>query len=124
MNGGFVFWSSGISSSCVSVTRGDRSACHSSQKTREKPDHIIGDDLVLLDPTSNVTARRVFDPGGNLARTRSYTYDAVNRVAQAIGAQGQTTAYAKSRVANESPPDWVHRVTRWRWAVLQRLGDV
>jgi YD repeat-containing protein len=47
-----------------------------------------------LDLTSNRTLEQVFGAASNLARTRSYAYDPVNRLSQAIGALGQTTSYA------------------------------
>jgi YD repeat-containing protein len=47
-----------------------------------------------LDLTSNRTLEQVFNTTNNLIRTRSYAYDPVNRLSQAIGALGQTTSYA------------------------------
>jgi RHS repeat-associated protein len=47
-----------------------------------------------LDLTSNRIKEQVFGASGALSRTRSYSYDAVNRLAQAIGALGQTTNYS------------------------------
>ena len=47
-----------------------------------------------LDAASNRTQEQVFDASNNLIRTRSYSYDQVNRLTQAIGALGQTTSYA------------------------------
>jgi RHS repeat-associated protein len=47
-----------------------------------------------LDAASNRIGGQVFAASGTQIRTRSYTYDAVNRLSQAIGAVGQTTSYA------------------------------
>ncbi len=47
-----------------------------------------------LDAASNRTQEQVFDASNTLVRTRSYAYDAVNRLTQAIGALGQTTSYS------------------------------
>lgn len=47
-----------------------------------------------LDAAGNLTKTEVFDPGNALARTRSGVYNALNLLAQNLGAQGQTTAYA------------------------------
>ena len=47
-----------------------------------------------LDAASNRTQEQVFNASNTLIRTRSYSYDQVNWLAQAIGALGQTTNYA------------------------------
>jgi RHS repeat-associated protein len=53
-----------------------------------------------LDLTSNRTLEQVFGATGNLVRKRSYTYDAVNRLSQLIGALGQTTSYSRDTNGN------------------------
>lgn len=53
-----------------------------------------------LDPMGNRTEEQVFDQGGVLAQTRSRVYDALNRLAQDIGAQSQTTQYAYDNQGN------------------------
>jgi RHS repeat-associated protein len=47
-----------------------------------------------LDAASNRIQEQVFAASGALSRTRSYAYDAVNRLSQAIGALGQATHYS------------------------------
>ena len=59
----------------------------------------IADDLsnritYLLDPMGNRIKEDAKDPNGQLARTHSRAYDALNRLAQDIGAQNQVTQYA------------------------------
>jgi RHS repeat-associated protein len=46
-----------------------------------------------LDASSNRIEEQVFGASNGLRLTHSYSYDAVNRLAQSIGAQGQTTHY-------------------------------
>ncbi|MGH6812103.1 MAG: DUF6531 domain-containing protein, partial [Methylocella sp.] len=53
-------------------------------------DHIV----YTLDATSNRITEQAFDSSGMLSRTQSYTYNVVNRLKKAIGAEGQTTTYA------------------------------
>jgi YD repeat-containing protein len=53
-----------------------------------------------LDLTSNRTLEQVFNTTNNLIRTRSYAYDPVNRLSQAIGALGQTTSYSYDTNSN------------------------
>jgi RHS repeat-associated protein len=82
-----------------------------------------GDRIALTyDRASNVIARQVFDPAGNLVRTRSYAYDAVNRLAKAIGAQGQTTDYAYDPNSNLTGiTDPLSHVTAYSYDPLNRL---
>ena len=50
----------------------------------------VGDRIAYTyDPASNLTEIQVYYPNGNLGRVGSFTYDMANRLAQAIGAQGQ-----------------------------------
>lgn len=42
---------------------------------------------------SNILKVEVFDPKGTLTQTRSQTFDVLNRLAQALDAQGQATTY-------------------------------
>jgi YD repeat-containing protein len=58
-------------------------------------DHIA----YTLDATSNLIMEQSFDPSGMLSRTRSYGYNAVNRLKETIGAQGRTTVYAHDKQA-------------------------
>jgi len=53
-----------------------------------------------LDAMGNRTKEEVFDPANALAQTRSRVYDALNRLAQDIGAQAQTTQYAYDNQGN------------------------
>lgn len=46
-----------------------------------------------LDPMGNRIKEEVCDPNGVLTQTRSRVYDALNRLAQHLGAQNQSTAY-------------------------------
>ncbi|MBF0474981.1 MAG: RHS repeat protein [Deltaproteobacteria bacterium] len=61
----------------------------------------LGNSIVYtLDGVGNRVKEQVFDPSNHLAQTRSHAYDALNRLSQDIGAQGQTTAYAYDNNGN------------------------
>jgi YD repeat-containing protein len=53
-----------------------------------------------LDAMGNRTREQVFDSAGSLAQTRSRVFDPLNRLAQEIGAQFQTTQYAYDAQGN------------------------
>ncbi len=54
----------------------------------------LGNKVVYtLDAMDNRTQEQTFDPANSLARLRSHTFDALNRLASDIGAQSQTTQY-------------------------------
>jgi RHS repeat-associated protein len=54
-----------------------------------------------LDAMGNRTAVKVYDPSNNLKRTRTYTYDSVNRRASETGATtGETTSYTYDNQSN------------------------
>jgi YD repeat-containing protein len=54
----------------------------------------LGNRIVYtLDASGNRIKEDIYDPTNALARTRSSTFDALDRLAKSIGAQGQTTAY-------------------------------
>jgi YD repeat-containing protein len=48
----------------------------------------------VLDGNDNRVQAGTFDPANNLAQKRAFAYDSVNRLAQEIGAAGQTTGYS------------------------------
>lgn len=58
----------------------------------------IGDTLgnriaYTLNPMGNRIKEDIYDPNGVLTQTRTRVYDALNRLAQHLGAQNQSTAY-------------------------------
>jgi RHS repeat-associated protein len=53
-----------------------------------------------LDSAGNVTGEKVYDAGGNLKRSVSHAYDAVNRLVQDVGSLGQTTTYERDSNGN------------------------
>ena len=56
--------------------------------------------LYTLDAAGDRTLWQVFGASANLIWTRSYSYDAVDRLIQAIGAVGQTTSYSYDANSN------------------------
>jgi YD repeat-containing protein len=58
-----------------------------------------------LDAMGNRTQDQVFDPVNALAQTRSRVYSNLNRLAQEIGAQSQTTAYGYDNQGNVTSID-------------------
>jgi YD repeat-containing protein len=78
-----------------------------------------------LDPMGNRTHEQVFDQGGALAQTRSRVYDALNRLAQDIGAQSQTTQYAYDAQGNVTGvTDPLGHATANGYDALNRLVQV
>jgi YD repeat-containing protein len=68
---------------------------------------------------------QVFDPTGSLAKTQSRIYDAVNRLAQDIGAQSQTTQYAYDNQGNlTGVTDPLQHLTSKAYDALNRLVQV
>lgn len=77
-----------------------------------------------LDATGNRTKEGVFDPNNALTRARSHAYDAVNRLAQDIGAQNQTTMYGYDDNGNlTSVIDPLNHATAYRYDALNRLTE-
>ena len=75
-----------------------------------------------LDAAGNRTKTQVFDPGNALARTRSGVYNALNLLAQNLGAQGQTTAYAYDNNGNlTGVTDPLGHITANGYDALNRL---
>jgi YD repeat-containing protein len=58
-----------------------------------------------LDFAGNRTQEQVFDPGSQLAQTRSRVYNNLNRLTQEIGAMGQTTAFGYDNQGNVTSID-------------------
>src|SRR5262249_9898278 len=78
-----------------------------------------------LDAMGNRTKEEVFDPANALAQTRSRIYDALNRLYQEIGAQGQTTVYGYDDQGSVvSVTDPLNRVTANGYDALRRLVQV
>ncbi len=74
------------------------------------------------DLMSNRTKEQVFDPSGNLAQTRAHAYDQLNRLAQDIGAQNQTTTYGHDNNGNvTSVTDPLNHITQNSYDALNRL---
>ena len=75
-----------------------------------------------LDAASNRIMEQAFYPSGALGRTRSYAYDAVNRLSQMIGALGQTTSYAYDPQSNlTGVTDPLSHATGYAYDALNRL---
>jgi RHS repeat-associated protein len=82
-------------------------------------DHIA----YTLDAAGNRIKEQVFDPSGMLSRTRSYAYDALNRLSQTIGALSQTTAYAYDKQNNlTTVTDPVSDAASYDYDALNRLS--
>jgi YD repeat-containing protein len=78
-----------------------------------------------LDPMGNRIREDVFDPGGALAQTRSRVFDPLNRLAQEIGAQFQTTQYAYDNQGNVTGvTDPLGHLTSNAYDALNRLVRV
>jgi RHS repeat-associated protein len=86
----------------------------------------LGNRIVYtLDGMGNRTREQVFDSSNALARTRARTYDTLNRLAQDIGAQAQTTSYAYDNNGNlTSTSDPLRHVTGNTYDALNRLVQV
>ncbi|MGH6835267.1 MAG: RHS repeat-associated core domain-containing protein [Methylocella sp.] len=83
-------------------------------------DHIV----YALDAWGNRTSEQTFDPSGMLARTRSYAFDALNRLKKTIGAQGQTTVYAYDKQGNlTAATDPNNNATNYAYDALNRLAE-
>ncbi|MER2519499.1 MAG: RHS repeat-associated core domain-containing protein [Bdellovibrionales bacterium] len=77
------------------------------------------------DLNGNVKTEQVFDTAGTLVRTRSHNYDAVNRLAQDIGAKGQTTTYGRDGNGEIiSATDPVGNVTTYGRDALRRVHTI
>jgi len=82
-------------------------------------DHIA----YTLDAAGNRVKEQAFDPTGMLSRTRSYAYDALNRLSQTIGALGQTSVYAYDKQGNRtSVTDPLGDATNYNYDALNRLS--
>ena len=82
-------------------------------------DHIA----YKLDAAGNRIKEQAADPANTLRRTRSYAYDAVNRLSQTIGAKGQTTAYAYDPQSNlTTVTDPLGDAANYNYDALNRLS--
>jgi RHS repeat-associated protein len=78
-----------------------------------------------LNPMDKRLTERVFDPSNTLRQARSHVYDALNRLAQDIGTQGQTTAYGYDNNGNRTGiTDPLGRTTHDAYDALNRLIQV
>jgi len=78
-----------------------------------------------LDAIGNRTQEQVFDPGNNLAQTRSRVFNSLNRLFQEIGAASQVTQYAYDNQGNvTSVTDPLSKVTANAYDALNRLRQV
>ena len=86
----------------------------------------LGNRIVYtLDAIGNRTREQVFDSNNVLARTRSRAYDTLNRLAQEIGAQAQTTTYGYDGNGNAtSVSDPLSHTTGNSYDALNRLVQV
>lgn len=75
-----------------------------------------------LDALGNRAREDMFDPAGALARTRGQMFDSLNRLAQGVGAAGQSTHYAYDAQGNlTGVTDPLGRVTANAYDALNRL---
>lgn len=78
-----------------------------------------------LDAMGNRIKEEVKDPAGQLARTRSRIFDALSRLAQDIGAQGQITRYEYDANGNRTKvTDPLNQVTVSSYDPLNRLIQI
>ena len=78
-----------------------------------------------LDVMGNRTSEQAFDPSNSLARSRTRAYDSMNRLAQEIGAQTQTTSYSYDNNSNvTSVSDPLSHATGNTYDALNRLVQV
>lgn len=78
-----------------------------------------------LDAMGNRTKEEIKDPAGQLARTRSRIFDALSRLAQDIGAQGQVTRYEYDANGNRTKvTNPLNQVTVSTYDPLNRLIQV
>ncbi|MGH6839286.1 MAG: RHS repeat-associated core domain-containing protein [Methylocella sp.] len=82
--------------------------------------HII----YTLDAAGNHIKEQAFDPSRTLTQTRSFAYNALNRLKKTIGAEGQTTAYAYDPQGNlTAVTDPLIHVTSYAYDALNRLAE-
>lgn len=75
-----------------------------------------------LDAMSNRIKEEVFDSSNHLAQTRAHVYDQLNRLAQDIGAQNQTTTYAHDNNGNVTGvTDPLNHTSHLAYDALDRL---
>ena len=78
-----------------------------------------------LDAMGNYTREDIYDPRNVLTQTRSHVYNALNRLAQDIGAQNQTTDYSYDNNDNlTSVSDPLGHATTNGYDALNRLVQV
>ncbi len=78
-----------------------------------------------LDAMGNRTQEQVFDPGSQLAQTRSRVYSNLNRLFQELGAASQTTEYGYDNHGNvTSVKDPLNQITGNQYDALNRLKQV
>ncbi|MBR0968506.1 RHS repeat protein [Bradyrhizobium diazoefficiens] len=113
----------------TSVKRPDGSMLHLSYDAAHRliavADSIGNHISYSLDLASNRVGEKVYAANGTLIGSRSYTYDSVNRIHQAIGAKGQTTSFAydsNSNLVQTSDP--LGNATAQAYDALNRLVAV
>src|SRR5262249_45818129 len=86
----------------------------------------LGDRIAYtLDAMGNHIQEQVFDPTSALAQTRSRVFNNLNRLAQDLGAQGQTTQYAYDNQGNvTTTTDPLNHSTSNQYDALNRLIKV
>jgi YD repeat-containing protein len=78
--------------------------------------------VYTLDAMGNRIKEESFDPAGQLSTTRQRVFDALNRLAQDIGAQGQVTAYEYDANGNQTKiTSPLNQVTQASYDALDRL---
>lgn len=78
-----------------------------------------------LDAASNITAKKIYDPASTLKWTRSYTYDAVERLKTEVGSASQTTTYSYDSNSNlTGVSDPLSHAFAYGYDALNRLKTV
>ncbi len=97
-------------------------AYDTAQRHETVADHLGNRIEYTLDVRGNRTREDIFDPASILAQTRQRVYDSLNRLAQDIGAQNQTTTYNYNNQGNlTSMVDPLNRTTTNGYDALNRL---
>jgi RHS repeat-associated protein len=110
----------------ITLTRPDASALAFTYDAAHRlvaiTDSLTNKIQYTLDAAGDATQWQVLGASGNVTQTRSYTYDAVTRLIQAIGAAGQTTIYAYDPNSNLTQvADPLGHVTNAAYDALNRV---
>ncbi len=77
-----------------------------------------------LDAAGNHIKEQAFGEAGLLSQTRSFAYNALNRLKRMIGAEGQTTVYGYDKQANlTAVTDPLNHLANYTYDALNRLAE-